>query len=59
LKTRRHHNNKGQRQIKRGKTGDQVKRLALKAGVNLRIGDTLHTKDGPLKIIASGTSRWR
>ena len=28
MKTRRHHNNKGTRQIKRGKTADQMKRMA-------------------------------
>lgn len=33
MKTRRHHNNKGLRQIKRGKTVDQVKRIARKLGV--------------------------
>lgn len=30
MKGRRHHNNKGLRQIRRGKTRDQVKRIALK-----------------------------
>jgi len=30
MKTRRHSNNKGFRQIKRGKTIDQVKRMAMK-----------------------------
>lgn len=30
MKTRRHHNNKGLRQIKRGKTIEQVKRIAKK-----------------------------
>ena len=33
MKTRRHHNNKGSRQIKRGRTVDQVKRIARKLGV--------------------------
>jgi len=33
LKPRRHHNNKGYRQIKRGKTREQVKRLAKKLGL--------------------------
>lgn len=28
MKTRKHHNNKGNRQIKRGKTVEQVKRIA-------------------------------
>lgn len=28
MKARRHHNNKGYRQIKRGKTRDQVERIA-------------------------------
>lgn len=30
MKQRRHHNNKGTRQIKRGKTTDQVRRIARK-----------------------------
>jgi hypothetical protein len=30
MKLRRHHNNKGYRQIKRGKTTDQVRRMARK-----------------------------
>lgn len=33
MKSRRHHNNKGSRQIKRGKTADQVKRMAKKLKV--------------------------
>lgn len=33
MKNRRHHNNKGYRQIKRGKTVDQVKRIAQKLGI--------------------------
>ena len=33
MKTRRHHNNKGHRQIKRGKTAEQVKRIARKLRV--------------------------
>lgn len=30
MKKRRHHNNKGLRQVKRGKTYEQVKRMARK-----------------------------
>jgi hypothetical protein len=33
MKTRRHHNNKGRSQIKRGKCVDQVKRIAKKLGI--------------------------
>lgn len=33
MKTRRHHNNKGYRQIKRGKTFDQVRAMARRLGV--------------------------
>lgn len=33
MKDRRHHNNDGRRQIKRGKTRDFVQRLARKLGV--------------------------
>ncbi len=33
MKTRRHHNNKGYRQIKRGKTVEQVKGIAKKLGI--------------------------
>jgi hypothetical protein len=33
VKTRRHHNNKGTRQIKRGKTREQVKAIAKRLGV--------------------------
>lgn len=33
MKTRRHHNNKGSRQTRRGKTVDQVKRIAAKLGL--------------------------
>ena len=33
MKTRRHHNNKGARQMKRGRTVDQVKRIARKLRV--------------------------
>lgn len=33
MKTRRHHNNKGSRQIKKGKTVEQVKRIAKKLGI--------------------------
>lgn len=33
MKTRRHHNNKGHRQIRRGKTYDQVKHMARRLGL--------------------------
>lgn len=33
MKARRHHNNKGYRQIKRGKTAEQVKRMAKRMSV--------------------------
>lgn len=33
MKTRRHHNNDGRRQIKGGKTREQVKRLAKRLGI--------------------------
>lgn len=33
VKTRRHHNNKGTRQIKRGRTAQQVRRMAYKLGL--------------------------
>lgn len=33
MKTRRHHNNKGYRQIKRGKTREQVKAIAKRLGI--------------------------
>lgn len=33
MKTRRHHNNKGQRQIRRGKTARQVARIAARLGL--------------------------
>lgn len=33
MKTRRHHNNKGLRQIKRGKTEEQLKRICKKLGL--------------------------
>jgi hypothetical protein len=33
MKRRRHHNNKGTRQIKRGKTTEQLKRIAKRLGV--------------------------
>jgi hypothetical protein len=34
MKTRKHHNNKGYRQIKRGKTYFQVKKIARKLKLN-------------------------
>lgn len=33
MKARRHHNNKGRRQIRRGKTVDQVKAMARRLGL--------------------------
>lgn len=33
MKTRRHHNNKGTRQVKRGRTVDTLKRIARKLRV--------------------------
>lgn len=33
MKVRRHHNNDGRRQIRQGKTRDQVKRIAEKLGL--------------------------
>lgn len=33
MKTRRHHNNKGLRQIKTGKTADHVRRMARRLGI--------------------------
>jgi hypothetical protein len=33
MKTRRHHNNKGTRQIKRGKTAASQKRIAKRRGI--------------------------
>jgi hypothetical protein len=35
MKLRRHHNNKGQLQIRRGKTREQVKRIARKLRIPL------------------------
>jgi hypothetical protein len=37
MKWRRHHNNKGFRQIKNGKTVDQVKRIAKKLGITYKV----------------------
>jgi hypothetical protein len=39
VKTRRHHNNKGTRQIKRGKTAAQVERMARRLGVPFAVGE--------------------
>lgn len=38
MKPRRHHNNHGLRQIKRGRTAQQMKRLAQKLGVQFCVG---------------------
>ena len=43
MKTRKHHNNKGDRQIRRGKTREQVKRIAQKLGIRYE------TKEGGRK----------
>jgi hypothetical protein len=45
MKKRRHHNNKGTRQIKRGKTHHQVKAMALRVGLRLNPGRFV-AKDG-------------
>lgn len=37
MKTRRHHNNKGTRQVKRGKTASQVKRMARRLGIPFKV----------------------
>lgn len=34
---RRHHNNKGYRKVKRGKTRDEIKRLAKQLGIPYKI----------------------
>jgi len=39
MKTRRHHNNKGNRQIRRGKTRDQVRKMARKLKIKYREGE--------------------
>jgi hypothetical protein len=36
LKKRRHHNNKGERQVRRGKTVDQVKAMARRLGLKYK-----------------------
>lgn len=36
MKQRRHHNNKGLRQIKRGKTVKQIKAIAKKLGIKYK-----------------------
>jgi hypothetical protein len=38
MKSRRHHNNKGTRRIRRGKTVAQVKRIAAKLGLRYQRG---------------------
>lgn len=37
MKTRRHHNNKGFRQIRRGKTKDQVRQIASRLGLKFAL----------------------
>jgi len=39
MKTRRHHNNRGLRQIKRGKTREQAKRIAKRLGIPYKQDD--------------------
>jgi hypothetical protein len=46
MKSRRHHNNKGLRQIKRGRTAKQVELMARKVGVPYRVGDVVTLKRG-------------
>lgn len=48
-RTRRHHNNKGTRQIKRGKTYDQVKRIARKLRIPFAVGSDKHRADVPVE----------
>jgi hypothetical protein len=36
-KTRRHHNNDGRRQVRRGKTRQQVKRMARRLGIRYAV----------------------
>lgn len=47
MKTRRHHNNKGTRQMKRGRTVDQVKRIARKLRVPFVTKSNKDHKDQP------------
>lgn len=46
MKTRRHHNNKGSRQVKRGKTVDQVKRIAKRLGIKYASPKASEVRDG-------------
>lgn len=46
MKTRRHHNNKGYRQIKRGKTTDQVMAIARRLGIPYVTKRTADLKKG-------------
>lgn len=46
MKTRRHHNNKGLRQVKRGKTRQQVKAIARRIGVPYRATESKRGLDG-------------
>lgn len=41
MKTRRHHNNTGYRQIKRGKTAIQVERMARRLGLPFKVKNPL------------------
>lgn len=48
MKTRRHHNNRGDRQVRTGKTRDQVDRIARRLGVPVkRSGWYLQATFGP------------
>jgi len=40
MKTRKHHNNKGNRQISRGRTESQVRAIARKIGIPYRVERT-------------------
>jgi hypothetical protein len=41
VRTRKHHNNKGERQIRRGKTEDQVRVIAKRLGLKYKIKSEL------------------
>lgn len=40
MKTRRHHNNKGYRAVKRGRCAEQLKRMAKMLGLHFAVGKT-------------------
>lgn len=61
MKTRRHHNNTGLRQIKRGKTTDQVEAMARRLGIGKppKCSDCgIHPADPPSKM-CSGCEAYR